>query len=258
MSRAEKIQIDAGGDQSITAHYAVPTELYTSRLDETLIIMLQSFPSTPLQHDKLYLTIEFLMVDKGYHTLRFDYRGCGESDGKPQDFSIGSACEDFQTIMHWAKSKGYKRFFFVGEGLGATIALMNMDINVKGLILLWPALDLNLFRKAALNIDTCTEDETQKGYITLDDGQIIGVSLIHDLKKIDIAYALKQVFVPTIILHGARDKKIPIEQLDLARQYLLAKRVEITTFHDGEHGLTKENHRQSMLFQIQQFINRYI
>jgi pimeloyl-ACP methyl ester carboxylesterase len=258
MSRAEKIQIDAGADQSITAHYAVPTELYTSRIDETLIIMLQSFPSAPLQHDKLYLTIEFLMVDKGYHTLRFDYRGCGESDGKPQDFSIGSACEDFQTIMHWAKSKGYKRFFFVGEGLGATIALMNMDIDVKGVILLWPALDLELFRKAALNLDAISEDEIKRGYIEQDGGVIIGTGLIRDLKKIDIVYALKEVFVPTTILHGARDTKIPISQLDLARQYLPAKRVEITTFHDGEHGLIKENHRQSMLFQIQQFIDRYI
>ena len=63
--------------------------------------------------------------------------------------------------------------------------------------------------------------------------------------------------MPTLILQGVRDEITPIETLDLARGHIRSKRLEITTFHDGEHGLHKLNHRKSMFFHITQFIEKF-
>lgn len=58
-------------------------------------------------------------------------------------------------------------------------------------------------------------------------------------------------------MHGAQDKVSPIEQLDMFRACAGHRRVEITSFQDGTHGLPQENHRKSMFFHIRQFIEKY-
>jgi len=254
---AQKIQIDAGQKQSISCLYQKPSESLTKRLDQTLVIMSHGFPGNMKHHGDLYGDIEFLMGAKGYHSLRFDYRGCGDSDGKVQDFTLGAACEDFQTVLHWARAQGYNRFFYIGDGLGAALAIMNMDLDVVGLVCLWAALDLEIFCKKALNIQSLSDAEMKRGVVEKN-GQKYGVGLLRELNKIDIQYALKEIFVPSIFLHGTQDKIIPVQQLDLARRYIPAKRVEITIFEDGAHGLPQNNHRKAMMFQIQQFMDKYI
>lgn len=254
---SEKIQIDAGNDQSITAIHSVPKEESIDRLKKTLIIMSHGFPGHKSYHDDVYGSVEFLLSDRGYHTIRYDYRGCGESDGREENFTIGSACEDFQTILYWAKTKGYKRFLYIGEGLGGALSIMNIDLDVIALVLFWPVLDLDSYRKNALNISHIKDEELKNGYVEQNKKRI-GVSFIKELKKIDITYAIQDVRMPTLIMHGVQDKDIPIEQLDLARSQMNSKRIEITSFQDGEHGLSGANHRKSMMFQLQQFVEKYI
>lgn len=254
---AEKIQIDAGNEQSITALLSIPDYESIDRLKRTLVIMSHGFPGHKSHQGDLYGSIEFLLADRGYHTIRYDYRGCGESDGKEENFTIGSANEDFQTIVYWAKTKGYKRFIYIGEGLGASVSIMNIDIDVAALVLFWPVLDLDLYRKSALKISHIKEDELEKGYVEHNNRRI-GVSLLKELKKIDITYAIQDVRIPTLIMHGVQDEDIPISQLDLARSQMNAKRIEITSFQDGKAGLNSPNHRKSVMFQLQQFIEKYI
>ena len=253
---AEKLQIDVGVDQSITAIHSVPFQPTSRRMEQTLVLMSHGFPGNKAYHNDLYGRIETLLNNRGYHTFRFDYRGCGESDGQEKNFTLGSACEDFQSALYWSKSKGYKRFIYIGEGLGSSLSTMNMDLDVIACIMLWPVFDLDLYRKSAFGITQITEAQMKAGYVEINDRRI-GVNFLAEMAKIDIRYAIKEIFAPTLILHGADDKAVEVEQLDLARRYIPAKRVEITTFHDGIHGLPQENHRKNMMFQIQQFIEKY-
>ncbi|MFP4313715.1 MAG: alpha/beta hydrolase family protein, partial [Alphaproteobacteria bacterium] len=215
------------------------------------------FPGQKTAHNDLFGEIEFILGDKGFHILRFDYRGCGESDGKEEDFTIGSACEDFQTMLYWAKSKGYERFIYVGEGIGAALSIMNTDLDVIGLIMLWPVLDLDVYRKSAFGISKISQSELDKGYVEHKKRRL-GVTFLKELRKMDLGYAIRDVRMPTLILHGTQDAIVPISQLDVARAQMNSKRLEITSFHDGEHGLPDYKHRKAMIFQIQQFVEKYI
>lgn len=254
---AEKIQIDAGPDQSITALHGTPNELSTTRLDQTLVLMSHGFPGHKESHCNIFGAIERALTQRGYHTLRFDYRGCGESDGREENFTLGSACEDYQAVLYWAKAKGYKRFIYIGEGLGASLAIMNIDLDVRGCILLWPVLDLSSHAKSCWSLTEPSAEDIRRGFV-LHDNYRIGLNLYKELGKIDIVYAIKEMFMPTIVFHGAKDAQVPITGLDMARRYIPAKRLEIMAFHDGEHGLNKENHRKAIMFQILQFAEKYI
>lgn len=254
---AEKIQIDAGHNQSITAFYSKPAERSTTRLDQTLVIMSHGFPGHKEAHHNIFGDIESILAERRYHTLRFDYRGCGESDGREEDFTLAAACEDFQAVLYWAKSKGYQRFIFAGEGIGGALAIMNMGPDVRALVLLWPVFDLRGYAKSGLGLDKVSEQDKGRGYVESRQRRV-GLALCSELMKIDIRNALKEVYAPTVIFHGAQDSAIPAAQLDIARRTIPAKRIEITTFHDGKAGLEQQNHRKALLFQTRQFIEKYI
>jgi pimeloyl-ACP methyl ester carboxylesterase len=251
----ERITIDAGQKDSINAILNKPKEHSIKALDKTLVIMSHGFPGHKGHHNNIYADYEFILCDKGFHTLRFDYRGCGESDGREEDFNLGAACEDFQNIRFWAKTQGYEKFVYIGDGIGATLAIMNLDLDVKALVLLWPVLDLKTYKQSLMQTDD--PKLAQGTYIDINKSRI-GLSFLKELEKIDLTYAMKEIFAPTLIFHGARDKVVPIGQLDLARVLIRAKRIEITTFHHGDHGLGSLNQRKSMFFQVQQFLEKYV
>ena len=162
---AQKIHIDVGDDQSITALYSRPESRSIDRIDDTLIIMAHGFPGHKAAHDNLFEQIEEFLARKKYHSLRFDFRGCGESDGKEENFTIASAKEDFQTILHWAKSHKYQRFIYIGEGLGATVSILKNDLNVAAFVLFWPVLDTDFYRKKAFDVSFIEETELEKGFV---------------------------------------------------------------------------------------------
>ena len=254
---AQKIHIDVGDDQSLTALYSRPESRSIDRIDDTLIIMAHGFPGHKDAHDELYQGIEEFLTRKKYHSLRFDFRGCGESDGREENFTISNAKEDFQTILHWAKTHKYERFIYIGEGIGATVSILKNDLDVAAFVLFWPVLDTDFYRKKAFGISIVDEEELEKGYVEHNNKRL-GVPFLKELRTMKITTAIQDVRQPTLIRHGVKDQAIPRAQLEIARTHMNAKRIEITSFYDGETGLLKPNHRKSMLFQTQQFIEKYI
>lgn len=252
----QKIQIIAGQDQHLGALYRPCDDKNLPDRSELLIVMVHGFPGHKASNNDLYGDLEFLLADKGYHMLRFDFRGCGESDGKQEQFSIASAGEDFINVMQWAKGKDYKRFIFIGEGLGGTISLMNLGLNTQALVLLWPVLNVKDYYEQNFRNRELDADGKARGYID-HEGNKYGLEFLLEMKKTSMNEKLRDAFMPTLILHGALDNKIPVSQLDMARDHMNARRLEITTFHDGEHGLQKLNHRKMMFYHILQFVEKY-
>ncbi|MCB9982755.1 MAG: alpha/beta fold hydrolase [Rhodospirillales bacterium] len=252
----ETVQIPAGHSQYIRATYVRPDERAMDGANRELIIMVHGFPGNKNGTSDVFTDFEDVIGHKNYHTLRFDFRGCGASDGQPEDFTLHSAAQDFQTILQWAKDKHYQRFVFVGEGLGASIALMNGPPEALCYILLWPMIDLPMIARHVFRCDEIESDLTQNGFIQFED-EHVGFPFLQQLKTANMAKVLKDLGKPLLIMHGAKDERSPIEQLDMFRASAGKRRVEITSFQDGTHGLPQVNHRKSMFFHMRQFIEKY-
>lgn len=255
---ATKFDILTGEGKTLKAIHRLPTDPLEAIAKEVLVVMSHGFPGHKSGNNDVFGDLEHQLSERGCHTLRFDYRGCGESDGKEEEFSLAAATEDFKSARSWAKEKGYKEFVYIGEGLGAALCALNSDLNVKAMIMLWPVLDLGLYAENAFNVkENITAKARGDGHIKLNDHKI-GLPLLKELKKQKLVHALGEMFMPVLIIQGARDDILPAKQLDLAREYIRSSRIEITTFHDGEHGLQKLNHRKVMFYHIAQFIEKYI
>lgn len=251
----KNVQILAGEDTYIQAIHSRPDENSSAEWDSLLVLMVHDFPGDKNSKKSLFHDLEFILRDKGYHSLRFDFRGCGDSGGKEEDFTLETACEDFQTVVGWAKDAGYKRFILVSEGLGSGIALLNMHPGVICTIMLWPKIDFPLIAQTAYKADNA--DDGGAGHIVMD-GHRIGTAFIDELCITNIREFLEKAECPVLALHGVIDEISPVNQLDLLRECAgNLRRLEITSFEDGTHGLPQLNHRKVMYFHIVQFIEKY-
>lgn len=258
---SEKFQIRAGKGQFINAILDRPDPNITGKkklteIDRTLVIMSHGFPGHMKSNNDIFGDLAFLLAEKKFHTLRFDYRHCGSSGSDSENFSFTTAGDDFDEVLAWAKGRGYHHFIYIGEGTGATIAVLKADLETKAILLLWPVLDPRRYGQKTYEADAMNSTAQKAGFITKD-GVKIGVNFIRHLENTDMANPLKEIFQPLLIMHGAKDEIIPVDQLNIARERVRSKRVDITTFHDGEHGLPKMEHRKMMLYHIGQFVAKY-
>lgn len=251
------IQILAKDGEALSMLYGYPAESLTAELEKTLVVMLHDFPGNKAGADHLYDKLESMFMGKGLHTLRFDFRGCGESGGVEENFTLTSACEDIQSVLEWAREKkGYERFILLAEGLGASAGLMSMGADILFQILMWPVLDLFGVAEKVFHASGFEKEAGGKDFI-LFDGHKIGRALVDEMVEIDMTPSLEIVEAPTLIMHGVEDKISPVEQLEIARKNFQSPRIEITTFHDGGHGLVKPVHRKVMFYHVMQFVEKY-
>lgn len=79
----------------------------------------------------------------GYHVLRFDYHGVGESTGFVENFRLDRPfTKDLDAAVEWLQSLGLNRFVMIGSCFGARTALAGAGAvpNLEGVALLAPPL----------------------------------------------------------------------------------------------------------------------
>jgi exosortase A-associated hydrolase 2 len=80
----------------------------------------------------------------GFHVLRFDYRGCGDSSGEPVDVDLARWAQDVGVAADELLDRtGLVKVGLVGLRLGATLALLSarQRRDVEALVLWEPVLD---------------------------------------------------------------------------------------------------------------------
>jgi pimeloyl-ACP methyl ester carboxylesterase len=252
----ENVKILSKGHIVLSAYHCTPEGDHNVGLNEILVIMVHGFPGSQIGNLNLFTNIENTLSPMGFHTLRFDFRGCGESDGELEEFTLTSACEDFKSVLGWAKEQGYKRFIYVGEGIGAALSLLNLADEMACMVFLWPMIDLEYMANSVFGADQLDEHAIESGYMAYKN-QRISIQLLQELTHTKLLKIMEKNRTPLLVLHGAADKISPIEQLDVLRTHSNARRVEITSFQNGENGLPDPTHRKMALYHLSQFIQKY-
>ena len=89
--------------------------------------------------DGLYYGLAGALGTEGIASLRFDFRGVGESGGRYRDMTIERQTAEYEAVCSLARAWGFARLGVVGESYGATIALRSAQAKLDVVCLLWPA-----------------------------------------------------------------------------------------------------------------------
>ncbi len=252
------LELISDNGEKIRIHYQEPFVLGRCLLDPYLMIFCHGFPNENMSsHDDLFRKLQNACARIGVHSVMFDFRGCGTSDGNSEDFTMASATEDLETIKEWANNRGFEKFMITGAGLGAVPAILGDDQNILAGAFFWPVLQTQDYAIRNLEAEEHKSHFDMGGFIELHHGKV-GIPLIKELYHMDIIDDLNRIKYPCLLQQGADDTVIPIEHLELAKAHLRNKRIEITSYQDGTYGLPQDNHRKHMIYHYEQFILKYL
>jgi pimeloyl-ACP methyl ester carboxylesterase len=108
-----------------------------------VVVICHGFVGSRIGVDRLFVKTARQLAAKGNYVLRFDYGGCGESDGEYGSLGFDSMVDQTRTVLDYISSCDFldpTRLSLLGHSLGGAVAIMTAvkDRRVKRLIL-WSA-----------------------------------------------------------------------------------------------------------------------
>jgi len=160
-----------------------------------------------------YVELARTLAKVGISSLRFDFSGHGDSEGKIEDLSIEKQAEEinsaYQRLIRNPKI-AREKIGILGHSLGALAAVLFQVKyrKAKALILVAPAIDQkNLIKK------WYTKEQIRlwkkQGYLDTPKGRV-GIKYLQDTEK-DYLECLGRIDVPTLIIQGREDEDVPME-----------------------------------------------
>jgi pimeloyl-ACP methyl ester carboxylesterase len=151
-------------------------------------------------------------VDAGYTAVRFDVRGCGESDGAFVDATLSARLADLRAVLDYFDPSDYALF---GSSFGGTVAFhaAAADDRVTALAARAPATFASAF-------DDYRAAVARDGHYEFDTGERIDARFFEDLDDHPFDAVVDALDVPVAIFHGATDESVPVADSFEAAQRL--------------------------------------
>jgi len=154
------------------------------------------------------------LVRRGFDTLRFDFRGHGESGGRSEEMTVAGEVTDLNAAVRFLGNHQASQVGVVGHSLGGgVVVLYAAQANQApfALVLLAPVLDYQrhfLTPETPFTKQWFTPSALAKARMsgTLDIGDFpIGLKLIQEFESLDPAAVLRGLSMPTLVVHGDGD-----------------------------------------------------
>src|SRR3989344_668443 len=142
------------------------------------------------KHNKSFENLVPILNKKGISTLRFDFYGNGESDGKFEESDLSESIDDTLQAIKLVKEKGFKKIILLGSsfgGLSSTITASKSK-DLYALVLKSPVSDYGEVYLARHG-ESGMQGWKEKGDIVYDPKDSRGLKLkysfVEDYKKYD-------------------------------------------------------------------------
>ncbi|WP_371409340.1 alpha/beta fold hydrolase [Micromonospora zamorensis] len=243
------------GKDELAAVVATPTTGSPQRM----VMMLHGGPGG--QKDgpaDLYVDLAAHLGAAGIASVRFDFRGCGESTGSYRDMTIARQVEDLRAVRSFVDGRYQPTAWaLVGESFGATVGLAGFDPAYRAVVLLWPAIWLldGAFESYVSedNISAARRD----GYVDLD-GEQIGVAFLDELQDVqDVSAPLRGSSTPVLFVHGEADGEVPFGQSVRAAD-LVSGPHKVVGVPDGDHCLEEPQERDIVYRETVTWLREYL
>lgn len=151
-------------------------------------------------------------AQNGIAVLRFDFSGCGDSEGEFQKMRISQQVKELAAACQFLIKQSRideKRIGFLGYSLGAlVVCLFQLKKSVaETLVLVAPALD----QKDLIKI-WCPSEQIrtwrQQGYIDMPKSRM-GVQYLNEAKN--YSKIASGITASTLIIHGNKDEDVPLK-----------------------------------------------
>jgi len=192
------------------------------------------------------------LARRGIAVLRLDDRGVGSSTGNPSTSTTADFANDTRAAVAWLRTRkdiDQSRIALIGHSEGGLIAPMvaATDPKLKAIVLMAGPVDngmkiIRYQQRYALDNDASLTGQARDSLYRVGQLQLDSLSRDNPWMRFFIAYApdstAKKVKAPVLILQGATDRQVPVEQAErLAAAFRSGgnSAVTVRVFPDRDH-----------------------
>jgi dipeptidyl aminopeptidase/acylaminoacyl peptidase len=204
-------------------------------------LLLHGFTGTKVEAHRMFVKLSRALADHGIASLRFDYRGSGDSAGEFEDMTIRSEVADsLEAIKFLARHKrlNSRRLALIGLSMGGAVAsyvVAREKSRVKSLVLWAPVAE-----GTGILDDLSTPDAVSslaETGITDHEGHLVGVAFVRQFADMKPLREIAKTKCPVLIIHGSKDETVPVHHSDLYERALHApdRVVKKVIIHGADH-----------------------
>lgn len=218
---------------------------------ETIVVLFHGFTGHKNENGYLFKQLTKTLTDHKIATLRFDFRGSGESDGDFTDYTFFTEIEDAKVIIKEAyRLNNNRKIVLLGFSMGGAVASrvsLEMKDYLTKLVLLSPAGNMpELIHKRFLS-----HKINQDGNIDMG-GYYMNIAMDQAFEGFDMYKDIETFDLPVLILQGSNDQSVPPSySLKYAQKY---PHCEYHLIEGSEHCYTKVEYRQIVNTKVLEFI----
>lgn len=237
-AQTEKVTID-GDHGKLQAEIHKPTLKQGERVP--MVVLCHGFMGN-MQSD-LLIKIAELLQERGIASIRFDFNGHGQSEGRFQDMTVLNEIVDAKKVIEYVTALPYVGSVAIaGHSQGGVVAAMTAGElgaeKIKSVVLLAPAAVL---RDDAIRGSTmgATYDPFNLGeYVELFRGMRLGAEYIRTAFSMPIYETSAGYKGPALIIHGTGDRVVPYTYGE--RFHQIWEGSELIILDRADHGFSKQ------------------
>ena len=191
-----------------------------------------------------YIALGERLAREGLAMLRFDFRGCGESEGRMEESTVSGRIADLGFAIGFIKSHPgvENRIGLLGSSLGGYISLIRASTEEKiRAVVTW---------STPFHLDNLGSQKSQE------DMPALGEVFFKDLPKHRLLPLLPKIS-NCLVIHGEEDELVPVDQSWEIFNSLGSPK-EIHVIEGADHRLTQPAHRQRAMDLTVEWFRRYL
>lgn len=197
------------------------------------VLNLHGFASSLSGRRYMHTSMARALAAAGIGCARFDFFGCGESDGEFSELSFDGLYTDTEDLFAWLGRQPYadaQRIFLSGQSMGGYIAASNAPkLNPRGLILMCPgaAMWYGCEERAAAVEKSGTDEADMQGLV-------YKMSFNHEMARHPEPFEEAKGYEGPVLLLRADDDPLVSEQ-DCLRYQAVYRNADFIRFENGGH-----------------------
>ena len=210
------------------------------------VILCHGFTGNKVETHFLFVAMSRELERRRIASLRFDFRGSGESEGEFVDMTPSAEVSDARQALHVLAKQpevDAARLGVIGLSLGGLVAACTAgrEPAVRSVVLWAPVAEtLSVLR---------TGDTKPQGWTDIG-GLKLGAGFAEDVAKLQPVEELGRSKAPVLVLHGAADQSVPVSHgrsyVDRAK-LMPGRRADIRVIEGADHTFNRVDWTQTVI-----------
>ena len=217
-----------------------------------IVVYLHGFTGHKNEHNFMFKNLSIELAKVGIASLRYDYRGSGDSDLDFSDQSFDTVLADGEAMIKEAKAlNGGKPVIVLGFSMGGANAARQSVMHnedIKKLILISPAGHLEKSLQRIFEVNKVIDEK----FVDIG-GYYIGINFKESLDNVDLYEGVENFKKPVLIIQGSAD--LAVNPIDSKRYATLYEKSRYVVVEDATHGYDKVEYRNKIKEEVIKFIN---